>query len=229
MELIKKELAGATSVRRAVRQGQPNVEALHDQPQIATDSGVSSGVLLVELFVMVAAILLLLLLLVVIMSMYIFENTPCTSPFSHPYTGPSYPYSGPSHPSSPSYSYCKCKVCKDREDRHLEKLEAIVEAADELKSRKGVIPSNEVRESCTPTVEVRRKRRKIRQILSILKSTKIATPPTLRVFADLGPPKKVDIFAALDKEKKKELEEFIKMKVQREYTMLHLPPKTSLI
>ncbi len=31
VELIKKELDGATSIRREVRQGQSNVEALHDQ------------------------------------------------------------------------------------------------------------------------------------------------------------------------------------------------------
>ena len=30
VELIKNELGGATAIRRAVRQGQPNVEALHD-------------------------------------------------------------------------------------------------------------------------------------------------------------------------------------------------------
>ncbi|KAM3203259.1 hypothetical protein P3L10_030885 [Capsicum annuum] len=38
VELIKKELAGDTTIRRAVRQGQPNVKALQDQPT-ATDSG----------------------------------------------------------------------------------------------------------------------------------------------------------------------------------------------
>ncbi|KAM3382579.1 hypothetical protein P3S68_008153 [Capsicum galapagoense] len=43
VELIKKELAGATAIRRAVRQGQPNVEALHDQPFTKTDPGASSG------------------------------------------------------------------------------------------------------------------------------------------------------------------------------------------
>ncbi|KAM3270687.1 hypothetical protein P3S67_028889 [Capsicum chacoense] len=48
VELIKKELAGATSIRRAVRQGQPNVEVLHDQPQTTTDPCSSSGALLVE-------------------------------------------------------------------------------------------------------------------------------------------------------------------------------------
>ncbi|KAM3345217.1 hypothetical protein P3S68_024926 [Capsicum galapagoense] len=142
------------------------------------------GVLLVELFVMVEAILLLLLLPVVIMSMLVlskkinmFENTPCIGPLSHPYTGPSHPYSGPSHPSSPSCSYWKYKVYKDREDKLLEKIETIIEAAEKLKSRRGIIPSNE------------------------------------------GPSKKVDIFAELGKEKKKDLEEFIKMKVQKEYTM----------
>ncbi|KAM3344980.1 hypothetical protein P3S68_024689 [Capsicum galapagoense] len=122
-----------------------------------------------------------------------FENTACTGPLSHPYADSSYPYSGPSYPSSPLCSHCKYKVCKDREDKLLKNLEAIAEAAEELKSMRGVIPSNEVRESCTPTVK--------------------------------GPSKKVDIFAELGKEKKKELEEFIKMKVQKEYTMHSFPPK----
>ncbi|KAM3362484.1 hypothetical protein P3S68_017338 [Capsicum galapagoense] len=40
---LKKELDGATSIRRAVRQGQSNVEALHDLTQAATDPGASSG------------------------------------------------------------------------------------------------------------------------------------------------------------------------------------------
>ena len=43
IELIKKELAGATAIRRAVRQGQPNVEALHDQPFTKADPGASSS------------------------------------------------------------------------------------------------------------------------------------------------------------------------------------------
>ncbi|KAM3222392.1 hypothetical protein P3L10_021662 [Capsicum annuum] len=43
VELIKKELARAITIRRAVRQRQPNVEALNDQPQIVTDPGASSG------------------------------------------------------------------------------------------------------------------------------------------------------------------------------------------
>ncbi|KAF3673554.1 putative glycerol-3-phosphate 2-O-acyltransferase 6-like [Capsicum annuum] len=43
VELIKKELAGATSIRRSVRQWHPNVEALHDQPQTAIDPGAPSG------------------------------------------------------------------------------------------------------------------------------------------------------------------------------------------
>ena len=104
-------------------------------------------------------------------------------------------------------------MCKDREDKLLDKLKAIAKAIEELKFRRGVITSNEVREPCTPTVEVRSKRRKIRQILFVLKSTKNATPPALIVVEVQGPPKKVDIFVALGKEKKKELKEFIKMKV----------------
>ncbi|PHT38265.1 Vicilin-like antimicrobial peptides 2-3 [Capsicum baccatum] len=43
VELIKKELAGATAIRRVVTQGQPNVEALHDQPFTKADPGASSG------------------------------------------------------------------------------------------------------------------------------------------------------------------------------------------
>ncbi|KAF3626998.1 hypothetical protein FXO37_30092 [Capsicum annuum] len=43
VELIKKELAGAIAIRRAVRQGQPNVEALHDQLFTKADPGASSG------------------------------------------------------------------------------------------------------------------------------------------------------------------------------------------
>ncbi|KAM3246154.1 hypothetical protein P3L10_007921 [Capsicum annuum] len=180
VELIKKELDGATSIRKAVRQGQSNVEALHDLTQTATDPGASSrGVA---------------------------SGVICAC-------------CGPSHPSSPSCSHYKYKVCKDREDKLLDKLETIAEATEELKSRRDVIPSNEVGEPCTPTVEVRRERIKIRQILSILKSTKNANPPAPIVVEVQGPPKKVEIFAALDKEKKKELEEFIKMKVQKEYTI----------
>ncbi|KAM3284490.1 hypothetical protein P3S67_023289 [Capsicum chacoense] len=162
----------------------PNVKALHVQPKTTTDlgafsGGVAGGVVCdgsSHLSVAFAA-----------SRDYkcvgaqkkfnMFENAPCTGPPSHPYTGPSHPYSGLSHSFSPSCSYWKCKVCKDREDKLLEKLEAITKDVEELKSRKGVIPSNE------------------------------------------GPPKKVDIFAVLGKEKKKDLEEFIKMKVQKEYTM----------
>ncbi|KAM3341591.1 hypothetical protein P3S68_026557 [Capsicum galapagoense] len=169
VEFIRKELDGVIFIRRAVRQGQSNVEALYDLTQTATDPGASSrgfagGVVCdggshpasasaaSRDYEYVGAQ----------QKINMFENTPCTGSPSHPYTGPSHPYSGPSHPSSPSCSHCKCKVCKDREDKLLDKLEAIAKAAEELKSKRGVIPSNEVREPCTPTVEARRKRIKIR-------------------------------------------------------------------
>ncbi|KAM3361182.1 hypothetical protein P3S68_016036 [Capsicum galapagoense] len=177
MELIKKELNGATSIRRAVRQGQSNIEALYDLTQTAIDPGSSSGGITGGVicdgksypasasaasrdYEHVGAQ----------EKIKMFENTPCTGPPSHPYNGSSHPYSGPSHRSSPSCSYYKYKVCKDKEVKLLDKLEAITKATEELKSRRGVIPSTE------------------------------------------GPPKKVDIFAVLGNEKKKELEEFIKMK-----------------
>ncbi|KAM3397804.1 hypothetical protein P3S68_001317 [Capsicum galapagoense] len=184
VELIKKELDGATSIRRVVRQGQSNVEVLNNLTQTATDPGVSFGGVAGGVvcdggshptsasaasrdYEHVGAQ----------QKINIFENIPCTSPLSHPYTGPSHFYSGFSHPSSPSCSHCKCNVCKDRDDKLLDKLEAIAKAAEELKSKRGVIPSNE------------------------------------------GPLEKVYIFVVLSKEKKKELEEFIKMKVQKEYAM----------
>ena len=44
VKLIKKELARATVIRRAFRQGQPNVEALHDQPTKADPNASSGGV-----------------------------------------------------------------------------------------------------------------------------------------------------------------------------------------
>ncbi|KAF3657222.1 putative glycerol-3-phosphate 2-O-acyltransferase 6-like [Capsicum annuum] len=42
VEVIKKELDGSTTIRRTVRQGQPNVEALYDQ-STKVDPGASSG------------------------------------------------------------------------------------------------------------------------------------------------------------------------------------------
>ncbi|KAM3377665.1 hypothetical protein P3S68_010078 [Capsicum galapagoense] len=219
VKLIKKKLYKAASIRREVRQGQSNVEALHDQTQTTTDLGASfggvAGGVVCDGGSHPAAVSTAFLDYEHVgaqRKINMFENTPCIGPSSHPYTGPS-------HLFPPLCSHCKCKVCKDREDKLLDKLEAIVEAAEELKSRRDVIPSNEVKEPCTPTVEVRRKRRKIRQILSVLKSAKIATLFAPIVVKVQGAPKKVYIFVALGKEKKKELEEFINMKVQKEYTM----------
>ncbi|KAM3362060.1 hypothetical protein P3S68_016914 [Capsicum galapagoense] len=127
VELIKKKLAGATVIRRAVRQGQLNVEALHDQPTAidlcASSEGVAGGVVDDG------------------------SSHPDASATSHDYehvgaqekinTFGNTPCTGPSHPSLPSCSHCKSKVCRDREDKVLEKLEAIAEAAEELKSKRG--------------------------------------------------------------------------------------------
>ncbi|KAF3636304.1 hypothetical protein FXO38_24271 [Capsicum annuum] len=137
VELIKKELAVAITIRRAVRKGQPNVKALHDQPT-AIDSGASSRGVAGEVIDdgdsypdAVAAASRDYEHVVAQEKINTFENTPCT---------------GPSHPCSPSCSYCKCKVCKDREDKLLEKLVAIAEATEELKSKRGFIPPKKVRE-----------------------------------------------------------------------------------
>ncbi|KAF3645117.1 Protein trichome birefringence-like 25 [Capsicum annuum] len=98
VELIKNELARAKSIRRAVRQGQPNIEALYNQSATtnpcAASGSFAGGVVHVGGSYAAAA-------------NYddehvdaqekinMFEITPYTSPF-HPYIGPSHPYSVPS-------------------------------------------------------------------------------------------------------------------------------------
>ncbi|KAF3656826.1 hypothetical protein FXO37_15267 [Capsicum annuum] len=178
MELIKKELARETAIRRAVRQGQPNVEALYDQPT-AIDPGASFGGIVGGVA-----------------------------------------DDGGSHPDAVATSSRDYDML-DGEDKLLEKLEAITEVVEELKSKRGIIPSKKVRDLYTPTEMVRRKRRNIRQLLSILKTQKIATPPSLRVLEVQGPLKKVDIYVALGNDEKEELEKIMtnKMKPPQEYTI----------
>ncbi|KAM3357795.1 hypothetical protein P3S68_020726 [Capsicum galapagoense] len=211
VKLIKMKLAGATTIRKVVRQGQPNVETLHEKPT-ATNLGASSRVIAGGVvdnggshldapastnrdYEHVCAQ----------ENINVFKNTPCTIP-SHPYIDLSHPYNGPPHPFLPLFSHYKCKRCKDREDKLLENIEAIAKATEELKSKWGVIPSKKLREPYTPTVAVRRKTRNIRQILSIVKTKKITTPPAPRVVEVQGQLKKVDIYAAPGYEKKKELQ-----------------------
>ncbi|KAF3665102.1 hypothetical protein FXO37_11182 [Capsicum annuum] len=165
VELIKKELAGATAIRRASRQGQPNFEALHDQPTKA-NLGASSGRVVGvggkhtdaadtqdDEHVDAQE------------NINMFENTSFTGP-PYPFTGPPHPYTGPSHPSSPSYSCCKCEERKENQDKLFEKVEAIIKAIEEFKSKRGVIPPKKMRKPYTPTVVVRRKKRAISDVLS---------------------------------------------------------------
>lgn len=100
-----------------------------------------------------------------------FEIIPYTS-LSHPYIGLSHPYSGPSYPSLPLCSHCKCNECMDRQDKLFEKIEAIAKAIEELKSKRGVMLSKKVSVPYTPTAVVRKKKRSIRHILSIMKLKK---------------------------------------------------------
>ncbi|KAF3676143.1 Cytochrome b-c1 complex subunit 7-1 [Capsicum annuum] len=160
VELIKKELDGATTIRRTVRQGQSSVKALHDQTT-ATDPGASSGGVASGVDVggrhtnatpsydveHVDAR----------EKINMFENTPLTgrSPY---YTGPSQRYTGLSHPPSPSCSHCKCEECKDSHDKLFKKIEAIAKAVEELKSKMGVIPSKKVRKPYIPTTTVKRRK-----------------------------------------------------------------------
>ncbi|KAF3634556.1 hypothetical protein FXO38_25063 [Capsicum annuum] len=129
VELIKKELAGATAIRRAVRQGQPNTEALHDQPTI-TDPCASFGGVAGE----------------------VVDDGGC--------------YPDVAATASCDYEHV---VCKDREDKLLEKLEVITEVFKELKSKRGVIPSKKMMELYTPTAAVRSKKRTISQLFSTFK------------------------------------------------------------
>ncbi|KAF3613877.1 hypothetical protein FXO38_26745 [Capsicum annuum] len=152
-ELIKKELVGEIAIRRAVRQGQPNVEALYDKPTKA-DSGTSSGGV------------------VGIGGRHADATTICDDEhidaqekISMYENTPFYLYTGSSHPSSSSCSHCKCEECKDSQDKLFEKVEAISKAVEEFKSKRGVIPSKKVREPYTPTVLVKRKKRAISDVL----------------------------------------------------------------
>ena len=121
VELINKELAGATAIRREVRQGQPNVEALHDQPTKADPGASSGGVVGVGGRNDDAATTRDDDHVDAQEGINIFEN----SPF--------YPYAGPSHPSPSLCSHCECEEYKDRQDKLFEKLEAIIEAAKKFK------------------------------------------------------------------------------------------------
>ncbi|KAF3675604.1 hypothetical protein FXO38_04688 [Capsicum annuum] len=131
VELIRKELAGAIAIRRGVRQGQPNVEALHDQSTKADLGASSGGVFGVggrhantstthddEKFDTLEKI-------------NMFENTPF------------HPYAGPSYPSSSSCSHYECEECKDSQDKIFEKVESISKDIKKFKSKRGVIPSKE--------------------------------------------------------------------------------------
>ncbi|KAF3637136.1 putative glycerol-3-phosphate 2-O-acyltransferase 6-like [Capsicum annuum] len=158
VDLIKKKLVGAIAIRRVVRQGQPNVETLHDQPTAtdpgAASKGITGGVAQVggvhvdadadasrdDEHVDAQE------------KINMFEITPYTG-LSHLYTGPSHPFSGHSHSFSPLYSLCKCNECMDRHDKLLERIDVIAKAVKELKSKRSVIPSKNMRKQYTPKME----------------------------------------------------------------------------
>ena len=158
VELIKKELAKATIIRRAVIQGQPNVEALHDQPFTKANPGASSGgVVGVGGTHADAATTRDDEHVDAQERTNMFENTPF-----HPYTGPS-------HPSSPSCSRCEYEECKVNQNKLFEKVEAISKFVEEFKSKRILIPSKKLRERYTLTVLVRRKKSAITNVLSCQK------------------------------------------------------------
>ncbi|KAF3626857.1 hypothetical protein FXO38_29022 [Capsicum annuum] len=129
VELIRKELARETAIRKAVRQGQPNVESLHDQPT-KVDPGASSCRV-----VGVGG-----------------RHADATTTRDDEHVDaqesiPFHPYKGSSHPSSHSYSRCEYKECKDSQDKLFQKVEAISKDVEEFKSKKGVRLAVEVQES----------------------------------------------------------------------------------
>ncbi|KAF3639972.1 hypothetical protein FXO37_23731 [Capsicum annuum] len=157
VKLIRKELTGATTIRRAVRQGQPNIKALHDQPTKADPGASSSGV--VGIGGRHADIA----------TTRDYKNINAQEKINIIENIPFHPYIGPSHPSLPSCSRCKCEECKDSQDKLFEKVEAISKVVKEFKSKKGVIPSKKLRERYTPTSLVRRKKTTITNVLSCQK------------------------------------------------------------
>ncbi|KAM3246567.1 hypothetical protein P3L10_008334 [Capsicum annuum] len=153
VELIKKELAGVTAIRRAVRQGQANVEALHDQPFNKADPGASSGEVVG--------------------------------------VGGRYADADTTH--------------DDEQDKLFEKVEAISKDIEKFKSKRCVIPSKKVREPHTPTALVRKKKRAIRDVLSARKSKETIIPLSPKAVEVQEPVKKVDVYAELGAEEKRDL------------------------
>ncbi|KAF3622686.1 hypothetical protein FXO38_31146 [Capsicum annuum] len=96
VELIKKKLAGAIAIRRVIRQGQPNVQALHNQPTAADLGASSGGVIGFSGSHADAATTRDDEHVDAQEKINIFENTPFIGP-SHPYTDHSHPYTGPFH------------------------------------------------------------------------------------------------------------------------------------
>ncbi|KAF3616327.1 hypothetical protein FXO37_35127 [Capsicum annuum] len=194
MELIKKELTGATNIRRAVRKGQPHVEVLYDQPaaidSCATYGGVG-GDSVASGFVDVGASH---------DDEYVSnaeEKINITRPKFNLLEDDDFQiilFNGPKYPSSKSCSLCKCKKCKDRHDRIFKRIDDLTDAINVLTSKRGVIPSNKGRETYTTKVEVRKKKKSIGRILSNRKSRKITNPYPSNIDEVQVPSRKVDIY-----------------------------------
>ncbi|KAH0712709.1 hypothetical protein KY289_008668 [Solanum tuberosum] len=87
-------------------------------------------------------------------------------------------------PSSSSCSACKCEECKNKEAQLIstgedvkKSLDALTSAVKELISKRGVIPSRKISEPFTP-LKIKRRRKSISKILSNMKKRQqIATTP----------------------------------------------------
>ena len=85
-----------------------------------------------------------------------------------------------------------------------------------------------MRELHTPTVLVRRKKRVIRDVLSARKSKEIIIPPSPKAVEVQRPVKKVDMYAELGDEEKRDLRQAKNAKPGApDYLRPPFPPKTS--
>ncbi|KAF3648043.1 hypothetical protein FXO38_18371 [Capsicum annuum] len=110
-------------------QGQPNVEALHDQPTKADLVVSSGGVVGVGGRHPDAA------------TIHDDEHVDAQEKINMFENTPFHPYTSLSHPSLPSCSHCEYEECKDSQDKLFEKVEVISKAVEEFKSKRSVIPS----------------------------------------------------------------------------------------
>ncbi|KAH0659568.1 hypothetical protein KY289_028316 [Solanum tuberosum] len=162
VDLIKKELAGATTIRREA----PIVSGDADDVALDVDVDVNIGVDIGDAGAKSGG-----------------EHVDDVGGIYGGFT----PFSGHTTsfaPSSSLCSACKCEECKNKEAQLIstgedvkKSLDALTSAVKELISKRGVIPSRKISEPFTP-LKIKRRRKSISKILSNMKKRQqIATTP----------------------------------------------------